>query len=279
MKDVVSVVIPAYNNAGTIAATLRSVLAQTYRELEVIVSDHSSADDTVARVEPFLSDPRARLVTCPPGGGAARNWNHVTALATGTYLKLVCADDLIYPTCLEQQVAAMREHPGATLVSCRRDLIDASGALLVRGRGLGALRASVSGGTAVRTLVRAGSNLLGEPMCVLMRTEAVAAVGGWNPDRSYLIDEDLYVRVLRGGDLVALPETLAAFRVTAGQWSVRLARSQAAETRQLHRALRAESPDLVRRRDELVGAVRASRTALMRRVAYVVWRRRLQDPT
>jgi hypothetical protein len=115
-------------------------------------------------------------------------------------------------------------------------------------------------------------------MCVLLRTEAVAAVGGWNPDRSYLIDEDLYVRVLRKGGLVALPETLAAFRVTSGQWSVRLARSQAAETRQLHRDLRVESPDLVRRRDELVGSLRASRTALMRRAAYVVWRRRLQDP-
>ena len=275
MTPAVSVVVPAFQNRSTIAATLRSILTQTHTDFEVVVADHSSTDGTLQEARRTTDDPRVRFVTTPAGGGAARNWDRVTDQARAGLLKLVCGDDLLYPTCLAEQVTALREHPSAALAAVRRDLIDTSGRVLVRDRGLGRMSGLVRGPDAIRATVRAGTNLLGEPMCTLLRTDQVRRVGGWATDKPFLIDEDLYVRLLDGHDLVAVPRTLAAFRVSAAQWSVRLASDQARQAVAFHRELRIASPGLLSAWDERVGWAAVRKTAFLRRAAYVVWRRRM----
>lgn len=275
MTPAVSVVVPAFQNRATIAATMHSILSQTYTDFELVVADHSSTDGTLQEARRSTDDPRVRFVSTAAGGGAARNWDRVTEQARGSLLKLVCGDDLLYPTCLAEQVAALRENPSAALAAVRRDLVDAAGRVLVRDRGLGRMSGLVVGQDAVRATVRAGTNLLGEPMCTLLRTDLVRQVGGWATDKPFLMDEDLYVRLLAGHDLVALPRTLAAFRVSAAQWSVRLASDQARQAVAFHRELRSASPGLLSAWDETVGRAAVGRTALLRRAAYVVWRRRM----
>lgn len=272
----VSVVIPSYQNAAYIQRTMDSVLAQTYPNLEVIVSDHSSSDGTWDLLQSYVADRRVRILQTEAGGGAERNWNRASDEAGGEFLKLVCGDDVISPECVERQVAQLRRHPNAVLVACRRDLIDADDRVLVRARGLGRLRGVVPGREAVRAVVRAGTNLLGEPMCVTMRTEVVRRCGGWSARDPYLIDQDLYLRVLRHGDLVAQPEPLAAFRISSTQWSVALARSQAAQAASLHARVHREWPEAVSRSDELIGSARSVAMAAVRRLAYLAWSRRMQ---
>ena len=275
MKPSVSVVVPTFQNRSTVAATLTSILTQTYSDFELLVADHSSSDGTLEEAKKFASDPRVRLLTTPTGGGAERNWNRVTDEATGTYLKLVCGDDVLYPTCLERQVEALESHPSAGIASAKRDLIDPSGGILLRGRGLGRLVGLVDGPIAVRATVRAGANLLGEPMCNLMRTDLVRKVGGWSAAQPFLIDEDLYVRVLRHSDLVAIPEALAAFRVSNTQWSVRLAASQGQQAAAFHDTVLREFSDVVTPWDARLGTAHALRTAWLRRAAYFAWKRRM----
>jgi glycosyltransferase involved in cell wall biosynthesis len=272
----VSVVVPTYQNRSTIAATVASVLAQTYRDFELVVADHSSTDGTLEEARRSTSDSRVRFLTTPAGGGAERNWNRVTDEARGTYLKLVCGDDLIYPTCLARQAEALDAHPSAGIVSAKRDLIDPSGHVLLRARGLGRLDGLVAGPEAVHATVRAGANLLGEPMCNLMRTELVRKVGGWSAAHPFLIDEDMYVKVLRHSDLVAIREPLAAFRVSNSQWSVRLAAEQARQAAAFHAVVRRDFPESVSAWDARLGTAHALRTAWLRRAAYLVWRRRMQ---
>lgn len=271
----VSVVVPAFQNATTIGRTLASVLAQDHTELEVVVADHSSTDGTAEAVQPFLSDPRVRLVTTEAGGGAERNWNRVTDEATGPFVKLVCGDDVLYPTCISTQLAALEAHPSAGIASAKRDLVDPADGVLLRARGLGGMSGLVPGPVAVHTTVRAGANLLGEPMCNLIRTDLLRKVGGWQATQPYLIDEDLYVRVLRHSDLVAVPEALAAFRVSSTQWSVALATEQARQAAAFHGRVRAEFPETVTWWDEHWGTLQALRTAWLRRAAYFVWRKRM----
>ena len=271
----VSVVVPAFQNATTIGRTLASVLAQDHTELEVVVADHSSTDGTAEAVQPFLSDPRVRLVTTEAGGGAERNWNRVTDEATGPFVKLVCGDDVLYPTCISTQLAALEAHPSAGIASAKRDLVDPADGVLLRARGLGGMSGLVPGPVAVHTTVRAGANLLGEPMCNLIRTDLLRKVGGWQATQPYLIDEDLYVRVLRHSDLVAVPEALAAFRVSSTQWSVALATEQARQAAAFHERVRAEFPETVTWWDEHWGTLQALRTAWLRRAAYFVWRKRM----
>jgi glycosyltransferase involved in cell wall biosynthesis len=271
----VSVVIPSFQNAGTLARTLESVLSQTYTDLEVIVADHSSTDGSLEVARSFEHDPRVRVLSTPAGGGAERNWNRVTDEATGSLIKLVCADDVLYPTLIERQVAALAAHPSAGIASSKRDLIDPADGLLLKARGLGNMAGLVPGPLAVRTTVRAGANLLGEPMCNLLRTDHLRKVGGWRATEPFLIDQGTYLRILRHADLVAIPEPLAAFRVSSTQWSVSLAAEQAKQAAALHARVRAEFPETVTRWDERLGNLQALRTAWLRRAAYFVWRKRM----
>lgn len=273
----VSIVVPAYQNARFIDRSVRSALAQTHPDLEVVIADHSSTDGTWERLQAYADDPRVRLSRTPAGGGAQANWNAVTDLARGTYLKLLCGDDLISPTCVERQVAALDEHPEAVLAAARRDLVDVADRPLLRGRGLGRLVGPVRGADAIRSLVRAGTNLLGEPGCVLIRRDALTKLDGWQSAHPYLIDQFTYMNLLTLGDMVGVDATLAAFRVSSTQWSVRLASEQARQAGDVHRHFHLEFPGTVSALDVRLGNLRARRTAFARRAAYVVWRRQMRS--
>ena len=210
----VSVVVPAYNNSQYIAETIESIQAQTYQDLEIIISDHSSTDGTMDIIQRYADDPRITVMTTEAGGGARRNWNAVSQAATGTYLKLVCGDDLLYPELIERQVAAIEQNPAVTLVASKRDIVDAHSTPFVKSRGLAGLSGVVPGGRAVRATVVAGTNIFGEPGCTLIRRDVLERVGWWDDAHPYLIDETTYARVLLEGDLYAVDESLAGFRVS-----------------------------------------------------------------
>ena len=266
----VSVVVPAFNNAEFIEETLESILAQTYDDFELIVADHSSTDDTWKLIQRFATDPRVRLTVTEAGGGAKRNWNQVTSMARGELLKLVCGDDLLYPDSLERQVAALdAAGEGVVMVASSRDVINSRGRVVLRNLGLKGESTRLPGLVAIRRSVLAGANIFGEPCCVLFRTAALAAIGGWQGEHDYHIDQLTYARVLMHGDLVTAPGPLAAFRLNAGQWSVRLARVQASSAREVHGLLAAEAPGLLSARDIRVANARARLRSVQRRIAYL----------
>lgn len=276
MTPRVSVVVPAYNNGVVLEQTMRSILGQTFQDFELIVADHASTDDTWEVLQRFADDPRVRLLRTEAGGGARRNWNRVSQEARGELVKLVCGDDLIHGTMLEEQVRAFDEAgESAVLVASQRDLIDARGEVFVRARGLGSLSGVVPGAEALRATVRSGGNLFGEPACVMMRRDALEAAGWWQ-DLAYYIDAGSYAHVLVQGDMVALRRSLASFRVSAAQWSVRLMRTQAQEAAEFHRLARELAPDVVTAADVRRGNVLAQLRALQRRAAYVVLGRRMR---
>ena len=278
MNARVSVVVPAYNNADFIEETVASILGQTFTDFELVIADHSSTDGTWERLQRFADDPRVRLLTTPAGGGAPANWARVSAEATGDYLKLVCGDDVIYPTCLEQEVSAMDADEETVLVACQRDLIDAHGGTVVRARGLAGLRGSVSGRVAARRTVRVGANIFGEPGCVLFRRAAFESAGGWDASEPFVIDQHSYCNVLMRGNFHAVPTPLAGFRLSAAQWSVSLARQQSDQVIGFHHRLSTANPGLLSRADLARGDLMARVTAYKRRLAYVWVGRRMHAP-
>jgi glycosyltransferase involved in cell wall biosynthesis len=273
----VSVVIPAYQNAPYVRAAVGSVLAQTYRDFELVVADHSSSDGTWEILQELAADPRVRLLRTPSGGGAERNWNRVTREARGELVKLVCGDDLLAPESLATQVAAFDRHDDSVvMVASARDIVDASGKAVLRQHGLGGLSGRVAGPVAIRRSVLRGANIFGEPCCALLRRTALEAAGGWHGDPGFLIDQATYCRVLLRGDLVTTPGSLAAFRISSTQWSVALAREQARSAAQMHRQIAALAPGLLSPRDIRVGNARATLRAVQRRLLYLYLGRRMQ---
>jgi glycosyltransferase involved in cell wall biosynthesis len=109
-----TVVVPAYNAARTIGSAIRSVLAQTRQDFEVIVVDDGSTDGTSDRASVYESDPRIRVIRQPNRGpSAARNAG--IAAARGSYVSTLDADDLWLPEYLEVMGAALEDTPGAGL--------------------------------------------------------------------------------------------------------------------------------------------------------------------
>ncbi len=271
----VSVVVPTFNNSRHIDATVHSILSQTYGDFELIVSDHSSTDGTWERLRAMPADPRISLMRVPPGGGAPANWDAVTQRATGEFIKLVCGDDILYPTSLAEQVAAFDRHPDAVLVASQRDIVDEAGVPVVRGRGVQHLHGLVDGRKAVRRSVRAGTNIFGEPACVLVRRQVLLDSGGWDSRSPFLLDQATWSRVLMHGPMVAVRRPLAGFRISASQWSVSLSRQQSEHASAFHRRIADEHQHLLTDSDVLIGNTRATLMALKRRLVYLWLRRRM----
>lgn len=277
MKPRVSVVVPTYNSVEFIRATMQSILAQTFTDFELVVSDHSSTDGTWEVLQDFTADPRIRLSRLPTGGGAAANWNAVTDLAGGDFIKLVCGDDLLAPQCLAVQVSALDAHPAAVMAASARDVIDAAGNPVMRNRGLAGLGGEVDGVEAIRRTMLAGTNICGEPACVLIRRATLVNTGGWDGRFPYMIDLATYCAVLLRGNLVAVPQALASFRVSESQWSVRLARAQAEQAIGFYREFATSHPGLLARRDLLVAGARARANGVARRGVYFWLGRRMRS--
>lgn len=275
MSPLLSVVMPTYNNAPFVEAAVRSILDQDFDDFELVIADHSSTDGTAERLEQFRSDSRVRLLVTEAGGGAERNFNRVTAEATGRYLKMVCGDDLLKPGVLARQVALLETNPNAVLTACPREIIDARGATIFSRRGLAGLEAPVSGSDAIRAVVRAGSNLFGEPGSVMMRRDVLAREQNWFFEYPYLVDQATYCRVLLHGDFVPDTTVGAVFRMNGGQWSVALRSHQAEQVKGFHRWLAERYPDIVSPADEKVGNRNAAFMALKRQAAYIVLRNRM----
>jgi glycosyltransferase involved in cell wall biosynthesis len=109
----VSIIVPVYNRPDMLRQAVASALAQTYMDLEVIIVDDESTDDTPRVIEELRSrNPRIRSLRRPNGGpGLARESGRLAA--EGEFIQYLDSDDLLLPRKLERQVAALRAHPEA----------------------------------------------------------------------------------------------------------------------------------------------------------------------
>ena len=108
----VSILVPAHNCEATIGTALRSILSQTWQNVEVIVVDDASTDGTAEAVREFeRTDARVRLVPAGTNGGAYVSRNLALNEATGEFVTCHDADDWSHPEKIEQQVRHLRQHP------------------------------------------------------------------------------------------------------------------------------------------------------------------------
>ncbi len=127
----VSIGLPVYNGDQYIAEALNSLLAQTFRDFEIIVSDNCSTDNTAAIVGRYAErDPRIRYVRKEKNTGAVDNFNSIVALARGRFFKWAAHDDLIEPTYLERCVAVLEADDNVVLCHSDTQLISAEGTRL-----------------------------------------------------------------------------------------------------------------------------------------------------
>lgn len=110
MAGLVSIIMPSYNTASFIAESIRSVLAQSYKDWELIIIDDCSPDNTDDVVRPYLSDERIRYLKNEKNSGAAVSRNRALREAKGKWIAFLDSDDLWMPDKLEKQISFMEKH-------------------------------------------------------------------------------------------------------------------------------------------------------------------------
>jgi glycosyltransferase involved in cell wall biosynthesis len=129
----VTIGLPVYNGERYLREAVDSILAQTFRDFELVISDNASSDDTEAVARAYAQrDPRVRYVRNQQNIGGFRNHNQVVALARGEFFGWGAHDDVWAPTYLEGLVAELERRPEVVLSFPQIEWIDGRGARLER---------------------------------------------------------------------------------------------------------------------------------------------------
>jgi glycosyltransferase involved in cell wall biosynthesis len=239
-EPLVSVVIPLYNSAATVAATLESVLQQTYRNLEIIVVDDGSTDEGV-EICRRCRDPRLRIVQ-QRNRGLAGARNTGIRHARGAIVAFVDSDDLWMPEKIARHVEHLSRHPEVGVSFSRSALIDRDG------QPLGLLQTPrLRGITAPLILCR---NPISNGSCVVLRREVLDGIrfrdtlygepeDYWFDD-SFRQSEDIecWLRIAVQTDFAieGIPQALTLYRVNSGGLSADIEKQYASWCRVLDKA-------------------------------------------
>ena len=234
----ISVIIPVYNVAGFLRQAVDSALAQTCRDIEVIVVDDGSTDCSADTLRD-LDDPRLRVIREEHAGSAAAR-NAGLRSASGELVAFLDADDLWAPGNLERQSAFLASHPEVDMTFGHSLVVDEEG------RSLGFKSSACSGPVSLPRLLR--TNEIGNGSCLLLRREALDRAGWFDPKLSACVDIDVWMRMasLRPGNVVAIPEVLTFYRRRQGQISGDWRRMEAGYLQLLERLRRIAPLDVQR---------------------------------
>jgi glycosyltransferase involved in cell wall biosynthesis len=202
----VTVVIPVYKAERWIAETLVSAMRQTYTDLEILVVDDGSPDNSSRIVEEFCrQDSRIRLIH-KENGGLSSARNRGLEEAEGEFFAPLDADDLWHPDKLRLQVEAFQNAgPEAGLVYCWCSAIDENGSILRRDAGM-----SHAEGDVLLDLIMAGWMPSGS--IPLFRTSAIRSAGGYLTSLTRSEDIDLYLRIAEHATFLAVRQFLVGYR-------------------------------------------------------------------
>ena len=235
----VSVCLPAYRAEPFLGQAIESVLSQSHQDWELVIVDNASTDRT-GEIAHSYEDARISVHTNANTISLPDNWNLAVEKARGRYVKVLPADDLIRPDCLELQAKVLDASSGLALVSCRRDFVDRDDNVVLRGRGLVGLLGDQPASRVVDRVMASGINPIGEPAAMMFRRDDFLAAGNFDASLPFPMDLELAIRLLRHGDFHGQESSLAAFRVRGDSFTGRGIGAQGAEHRAVLRRIAAD---------------------------------------
>jgi len=202
----VSVVIPAYNASRTLRATVASALAQTMNDIEVLIVDDGSSDDTLAVARSLESDKVSAMTQRNAGAAAARNTG--IRAATGEYVAFLDADDLWLPHKLQRQLEHLERHPQSDAVQCGSYFVDDSLRLLY-------VKHCTDTGNALMESLQF-QNLPAFLSALIVKRTKLLAFGGFDTRLEILEEWDMALKASRHCAMRSVPDPLVLYRVHPG---------------------------------------------------------------
>ncbi len=221
----ISVVIPVFNGEKTIQETIQSVLAQTHTDLELIIINDGSRDRTADLVG-NIDDDRLHLFSYENAGLAASR-NRGIERSTGEYISFLDADDLWTKDKLELQLQALENNPQAAVAYSWTDFIDEDSNFFRPG-----CHISVNGKVGEQLLL---VNVIENGSNVLVRKAVFDRVGNFDTELSTAADWDMWLRIAKEYEFVAVPTVQVLYRFSPSSMSAQIWYQEAECLQVLHR--------------------------------------------
>ncbi len=224
----VSVGIPTYNGERFIAEAIATIFAQTYPNLELIICDDGSSDQTVAIAQSFQKQANFPInIIVYSNQGLAQNSNNCINNSQGKYIKLLFQDDLLDPNCIELMVEKAEQDPEIGLVFSPRSMFfsdqseidDYLMTVYQEFKDLHQAWANLKSIQWGQELLADSHlfchpiNKIGEPSTVLLRKSVFETVKGFDPELNQLVDLDLWWRIFSHFKVGFVNQTLSYFRL------------------------------------------------------------------
>lgn len=211
---------PTHNYGKYLREAVESVLSQDFRELEVLIADDASTDNTVEVCRSLVNlDSRVRFFQHNRTIGMVGNWNWCLEHARGTHIKFLLSNDRLSDTgALSRMATYLDEDPGITLVLSANDIIDTSSRVIGRCQPLGGREQRMNSDAFVDQYLDHDIKPIhevGEPTVVMFRKADMRR--GFSPKYRHLTGLEMWFFLLRKGDLHYVPESLCGIRVHAGR--------------------------------------------------------------
>lgn len=221
----VSVCIPTYNGENFLEEALLSVISQSYKNYEILVSDDNSLDKSVQIAESLLFNfsPVPYRIIRNDNRGIGNNWNNCLKNARGEYIKFLFQDDVLKPNCLDKMVQILDFDKDVHLVASKRDLItDGSEYSISWMKKYSCLQAGLENFEYNKKYGRDlfhkwffhdPMNIIGEPSCVLFRKSVIGEIGYFNSHFKQYLDFEYWYRIASKFNWVVMDQSLVFFRV------------------------------------------------------------------
>jgi glycosyltransferase involved in cell wall biosynthesis len=231
MNPMVSVVMPAYNHGLYIERAVRSVLEQTWRDLELIIVDDGSTDNTVEIVERLLhEDSRINLICQANSGVPSITYNTGLNRANGRYVCFLDSDDFYSPDKVARCLEIMERYQHANLVFHDVVYVDKSGKVLadsylqrsgLKSRARNSLTCVENNvfrcGHDIYFIISTGANATILPSSAFIRSSAFGQEARFSNELILSADLDLWLRLLSGGGrFIFIDEVLSFWRLHGG---------------------------------------------------------------
>lgn len=208
MPPRVSICIPSYNHGSYLGLSIKSALEQTIRDLEVIVLDDGSSDNSLDICK-GIADSRFRWSQNEQRLGLSGNFNACLEAALGEYVLILCDDDLLEPFAVELMATALDRNPDAVFAVCRRRVLSTKG---VAQDLISALPVGIVPGDLVVRISALCFNIIGEPSAVLIRRSALCGGQFFDVRMQQMVDWEFWLRLLALGPLLSLGDVGATYR-------------------------------------------------------------------
>lgn len=216
MSSLVTVGVPLYNGSQFIKETLERILAQDYNNIEVLVSDDCSSDNSIEIVE-SINDPRIRIIKNDSNVGISENWNRLVKCAKGDYFILICQDDYILPGAIRAKAEILDKNPDVNIVFSSSYVMNSKGKKLLYRRPY--KKSQKLEGSLVQKELFVKRNFFAEPPNNMMRKSAMNQIGEYDKNLWYTVDWDYYIRILGTGNAYYIDYPYEGFRISISSTS------------------------------------------------------------